>query len=139
LIYILVLLLRFLTEKRKFKETSSVQPERAQEVSHGNHGNSISEQPERPVMRRIIGDAREDEMEENLNDISGIVGNLRAQVPPKVYRKQKTFLILINLQAQEMHTTLSQHNQQLDRIDAKLSHNVERVEAAGTRTARLLK
>jgi hypothetical protein len=120
LIYILVLLLRFLTEKRKFKETSSVQPERAQEVSHGNHGNSISEQPERPVMRRIIGDAREDEMEENLNDISGIVGNLRAQ-------------------AQEMHTTLSQHNQQLDRIDAKLSHNVERVEAAGTRTARLLK
>ncbi|KNC83998.1 hypothetical protein SARC_03759 [Sphaeroforma arctica JP610] len=71
-------------------------------------------------MKRITNDAREDEMEENLDMVGGILGDLKAQ-------------------AKDMNVELSKQNQQLDRIGGKTESNIGRVNDANVRATELLR
>ncbi|XP_052271078.1 synaptosomal-associated protein 25-like isoform X2 [Dreissena polymorpha] len=69
---------------------------------------------------RITNDAREDEMEQNLGEVSGMLGNLRNM-------------------AVDMGNELGAQNRQLDRINQKSESNEERIKEANTRAHKLLK
>jgi len=69
---------------------------------------------------RITKDAREDEMEENLGQVSSMIGNLRNM-------------------AIDMGSEITQQNAQLDRINQKAEANDTRIQEANTRAQRLLK
>ncbi|XP_052766788.1 synaptosomal-associated protein 25-like isoform X2 [Mya arenaria] len=69
---------------------------------------------------RITNDAREDEMEQNLGEVSGMLGNLRNM-------------------AVDMGNEIGSQNRQLDRINQKSESNEERIKEANTRAAKLLK
>ncbi|XP_070577780.1 synaptosomal-associated protein 25-like isoform X12 [Ptychodera flava] len=69
---------------------------------------------------RITNDAREDEMDENLGQVSGIVGNLRHM-------------------ALDMGNEIEAQNRQVDRINDKSRLNVDRIGLATKRTQQLLK
>ncbi|VDM61777.1 unnamed protein product [Angiostrongylus costaricensis] len=68
---------------------------------------------------RITNDAREDEMDENIQQVSTMVGNLRNM-------------------AIDMSTEVSNQNRQLDRIHDKAQSNEVRVESANKRANKLL-
>lgn len=68
---------------------------------------------------RITNDAREDEMDENMQQVSTMVGNLRNM-------------------AIDMSTEVSNQNRQLDRIQEKAMSNEARVDTANKRTTKLL-
>ncbi|KAI1285751.1 Synaptosomal-associated protein 23 [Halotydeus destructor] len=72
-----------------------------------------------PMVSRITGDAREDEMEENLQAVGGILGNLRNM-------------------ALDMGSTIDGQNRQLGRITAKTEHVSGSVDATNLHTQRLL-
>ena len=57
---------------------------------------------------RILNDAREDEMEQNLGDVMGMVGNLRNM-------------------AVDMGTEIGSQNRQVDRINQKVTFTVRHV------------
>ncbi|CAH8429424.1 unnamed protein product [Heterobilharzia americana] len=57
-----------------------------------------------PFITRITNDAREDEMEQNLKQVSGMVTQLHSM-------------------ATDMNQEITTHNQILDRIDQKAQHN----------------
>lgn len=69
---------------------------------------------------RITNDDREEEMEENMQQVSTMIGNLRNM-------------------AQDMGTEVSNQNSQLDRINLKGASNESRVKMANDRAGRLLK
>ncbi|XP_038076241.1 synaptosomal-associated protein 25-like isoform X5 [Patiria miniata] len=69
---------------------------------------------------RITNDAREDEMDENIQQVSGIVGNLRHM-------------------AIDMQSEITSQNRQVDRIIDKGTSNVDRLSAANERASKLLK
>eukprot|EP01134_Creolimax_fragrantissima_P001289 CFRG1289T1 len=62
-------------------------------------------------MKRVTNDAREDEMEENLDAVGGILGDLKSQ-------------------AKDMNVELAKQNEQLDRVDIKTESNIGRVNDA---------
>ncbi|KAK5972447.1 Synaptosomal-associated protein [Trichostrongylus colubriformis] len=68
---------------------------------------------------KITNDAREDEMDENIQQVSTMVGNLRNM-------------------AIDMSTEVSNQNRQLDRIHDKAQSNEVRVESANKRANKLL-
>ncbi|VDN04354.1 unnamed protein product [Thelazia callipaeda] len=68
---------------------------------------------------RITNDAREDEMDENVQQVSTMVGNLRNM-------------------AIDMSTEVSNQNRQLDRIHEKTQSNEVRVESANKRANKLI-
>jgi synaptosomal-associated protein 25 len=69
---------------------------------------------------RITNDAREDEMEENLVAVSGMVGNLKNM-------------------AVDMQCEITSQNKQLDRILVQADTNKARIEEANKRANKLLK
>eukprot|EP00795_Rhopilema_esculentum_P013643 gene13643-4541_t len=71
-------------------------------------------------IQRVTNDAREDEMDENLGQVSGIVGNLKAM-------------------AVDMGTELDKQNRQIDRITDKTNANEARIEGANVRARKILK
>lgn len=75
--------------------------------------------PQGGYVTRITNDAREDEMDENIQQVSTMVGNLRNM-------------------AIDMSTEVSNQNRQLDRIHDKAQSNEVRVESANKRANKLL-
>lgn len=75
--------------------------------------------PQGGYITRITNDAREDEMDENIQQVSTMVGNLRNM-------------------AIDMSTEVSNQNRQLDRIQEKTQSNEVRVESANKRTNKLI-
>eukprot|EP00045_Choanoeca_perplexa_P017690 m.262361 g.262361 ORF g.262361 m.262361 type:complete len:213 (-) comp17606_c1_seq1:67-705(-) len=68
----------------------------------------------------IVGDAREDEMNDNMGVVHDVLGDLKAQ-------------------AMAMGDELDDQNETIDRITGKTQSNVDRVQAASDRTAVLIK
>ncbi|CAJ0957232.1 unnamed protein product, partial [Mesorhabditis belari] len=75
--------------------------------------------PQGGYITRITNDAREDEMDENIQQVSTMVGNLRNM-------------------AIDMSTEVSNQNRQLDRIHDKAQSNEVRVDSANKRANKLL-
>ncbi|XP_043930012.1 synaptosomal-associated protein 23 [Protopterus annectens] len=73
-----------------------------------------------PYIKRVTNDAREDEMEENLEQVGNILGNLK------------------NL-ALDMGNEIESQNQQIDRITTKADANRTRIDEANTRANKLIK
>lgn len=69
---------------------------------------------------RITNDAREDEMEENMQQVSSVIGNLRNM-------------------ALDMGTEIGGQNHQLDRINQKTQSNELRIQGANERAQKLIK
>lgn len=69
---------------------------------------------------RITNDAREDEMDENLVQVSAMIGNLRNM-------------------AIDMNNGLEEQNSLIARVEKKTEFNTKRVDGANKRTAKLLK
>ncbi|KAL3872759.1 hypothetical protein ACJMK2_035961 [Sinanodonta woodiana] len=83
-----------------------------------DHGNGIG--PSGNFITRITNDAREDEMEQNLQDVSGMLGNLRNM-------------------AIDMGTEIGAQNRQLDVINQKATSNETRIKEANKRATKILK
>jgi synaptosomal-associated protein 25 len=106
-------------------------PEYANAWKNDGDGGVVSDQPRITVgdpnaqvaasgyVTRITNDAREEEMEENLQQVSQMVGNLRNM-------------------AIDMGTEVSNQNRQLDRINYKALSNDERIKAGNIRTTKLI-
>ncbi|XP_067451605.1 SNARE_SNAP25N and SNARE_SNAP23C domain-containing protein isoform X1 [Thunnus thynnus] len=71
-------------------------------------------------IRRVTNDAREDEMEENLAHVGSIMGNLKSM-------------------ALDMGNEIETQNEQMSRIDKKISTNVTRIEDANQKAKNLMK
>ncbi|XP_067311418.1 synaptosome associated protein 23.1 isoform X1 [Pseudorasbora parva] len=84
-----------------------------QAVSGGSAGASG------PYIKRVTNDAREDEMEENLEQVGGIIGNLK------------------NL-ALDMGNEIDKQNKTIDRITDKADMNKARIDEANQRANKLL-
>lgn len=70
-------------------------------------------------VKRVTNDAREDEMEENLTQVAGVIGNLKHM-------------------ALDMGNEISSQNNQIDRINIKAESNKGRIDAANKRAAKIL-
>jgi len=68
----------------------------------------------------ILCDAREEEMEENMEQVSAMIGNIRNM-------------------SNDMNTALVRQNQTLDRVNAKAGSDIIRVKMANERAAALMK
>lgn len=69
---------------------------------------------------KVTNDAREDEMEENLGDVSNMLGNLRNM-------------------AIDMGNEIGSQNKQIDKVNSKAQSNEERIVQANKRANKLLK
>ncbi|XP_074515934.1 synaptosome associated protein 23.1 isoform X1 [Sebastes fasciatus] len=76
--------------------------------------------PSGPYIKRITNDAREDEMEENLDAVGSIIGNLKNM-------------------AQDMGSEIDKQNKQIDSITDKADMNRMRIDEANTRANKLIK
>ncbi|XP_048188863.1 synaptosomal-associated protein 23 [Perognathus longimembris pacificus] len=70
-------------------------------------------------IKRITNDAREDEMEDNLNQVGSILGNLKNM-------------------ALDMGNEIDTQNRQIDRITEKADTNKDRIDIANTRAKKLI-
>ncbi|XP_028994016.1 synaptosomal-associated protein 23-like isoform X2 [Betta splendens] len=90
-------------------------------VHNGQAGPSnTSAAPSGPYIKRITNDAREDEMDENLDAVGSIIGNLRSL-------------------AVDMGNEIDKQNKQIDRITDKADINKSRIEEANQRANKLIK
>ncbi|KAM9354689.1 LOW QUALITY PROTEIN: synaptosomal-associated protein 23-like [Pholidichthys leucotaenia] len=89
-------------------------------VRNGQTAQVNYKEPSGPYITRITNDAREDEMEENLQAVGGIIGNLKNM-------------------AVDMGNELDKHNQHLDRINEKADLTKVRIDAANQRANKLVK
>ena len=71
----------------------------SKQPGRSNGGGSVK--PDGPMINRINDDAREDEMEENLQAVGGILSNLKAM-------------------SQDMNAELDKQNKGLDRMNLKV-------------------
>lgn len=76
--------------------------------------------PQGGFITKITNDAREDEMEQNMSEVSGMLGNLRNM-------------------AIDMGSEISAQNNQLGRITSKADSNATRIGAANQRATKILK
>merc|ERR1712203_203211 len=76
--------------------------------------------PSGAFVAKITNDAREEEMEENMEQVSAMIGNLRNM-------------------ANDMGGELENQNTQLDRINMKASSDITRVKMANDKAAALMK
>ena len=83
-------------------------------------GNAVPDSSGQQYIRRINNDAREDEMEDNMHVVGGILGDLKAM-------------------AQDMGEEIGKQNKQLDRVNQKSEHVDLRIDTANKRTEKLLK
>ncbi|KAJ8340936.1 hypothetical protein SKAU_G00332270 [Synaphobranchus kaupii] len=88
-------------------------------VRNGQAGAQVSAAPSGAYVKRITNDAREDEMEENLNQVGGIIGNLKNM-------------------AMDMGTEIDQQNKSIDRITEKADMNKARIDEANQRANKLI-
>ncbi|XP_027205071.2 synaptosomal-associated protein 25kDa [Dermatophagoides pteronyssinus] len=113
-------------KSKEFKEDAST-------WKASEDGKIVSGQPTRVVderngggpmttsyIARITKDAREDEMEENMGQVSTMIGNLRNM-------------------AIDMGSEITSQNSQLDRINQKAESNKNRIQGANERALKLLK
>ncbi|XP_055719981.1 synaptosomal-associated protein 23-like isoform X1 [Salvelinus fontinalis] len=73
-----------------------------------------------PYIKRITNDAREDEMEENLDQVGSIIGNLKNM-------------------AMDMGSEIDKQNKHIDRITDKADMNKARIDEANQRANKLIK
>lgn len=76
--------------------------------------------PSGAFVAKITNDAREEEMEENMEQVSAMIGNLRNM-------------------ANDMGGELHNQNAQLDRINLKAASDITRVKMANDKAAALMK
>ncbi|KAM8915271.1 synaptosome associated protein 23.1 isoform 2-T2 [Spinachia spinachia] len=89
-------------------------------VRNGQAGQMNNSAPSGPYIKRITNDAREDEMEENLDAVGSIIGNLKTM-------------------AQDMGNEIDQQNKHIDNITNKAEMNRLRIDEANQRANKLLK
>ncbi|XP_053192352.1 synaptosomal-associated protein 23-like [Scomber japonicus] len=89
-------------------------------VRNGQAGQVNAQEPSGPYIKRITNDAREDEMEENLDAVGSIIGNLKNM-------------------AVDMGSEIDKQNKQIDRITDKADMNKVRIDEANTRANKLIK
>lgn len=89
-------------------------------VRNGQASQVNAQAPSGPYIKRITNDAREDEMEENLDAVGSIIGNLKTM-------------------AVDMGSEIDKQNKQIDSITAKADMNKIRIEEANQRANKLLK
>ncbi|TDG99061.1 hypothetical protein EPR50_G00206980 [Perca flavescens] len=89
-------------------------------VNNGQAGQENTSAPSGPYIKRITNDAREDEMEENLEAVGSIVGNLK-------------------MMAMDMGNEIDQQNKHIDNITSKAEMNRLRIDEANQRANKLLK
>uniref|UniRef100_G3PAP4 Synaptosomal-associated protein n=1 Tax=Gasterosteus aculeatus aculeatus TaxID=481459 RepID=G3PAP4_GASAC len=89
-------------------------------VRNGQAGQMNNSAPSGPYIKRITDDAREDEMEENLDAVGSIIGNLKTM-------------------AQDMGNEIDQQNKHIDSITNKADMNRLRIDEANQRANKLLK
>ena len=90
-----------------------------------------------PYIERITNDAREDEMEENMQAVSGMLG-----IPQQIYwTSSQVGSVLSNLKemSQAMGGEIERQNKQLDKIGNKTDVADVNIGRANTRTNKLLK
>ncbi|XP_013099492.2 synaptosomal-associated protein 25 [Stomoxys calcitrans] len=80
----------------------------------------VRQPPKSGYIKRITNDAREDEMEENLGQVSSMMGNLREM-------------------AVNMGSELDRQNEQIDRINAKGDANSSQIDGANQLAKNILK
>jgi len=80
---------------------------------NGTNGGQVS------MIKRVTNDEREDEMEENLQQVSGLVSNLKNM-------------------ALDMGTELDKQNRQIERITDKAEMNQGRIQGANKRAENIL-
>eukprot|EP00112_Aurelia_sp_Birch-Aquarium-sp1_P014889 Seg3247.1 transcript_id=Seg3247.1/GoldUCD/mRNA.D3Y31 product="Synaptosomal-associated protein 25" protein_id=Seg3247.1/GoldUCD/D3Y31 len=88
--------------------------------TNGGQGSSGGEAPSGGYIQRVTNDAREDEMDDNLGQVAGIVGNLKAM-------------------AMDMGTELDSQDVRIDRITDKTSANESRIDNANKRARDILR
>ena len=81
---------------------------------------SVRDAPQGGYIQRINNDAREDEMEENMQAVGSILGNLKNM-------------------AQDMGDEIGKQNKDLERIHGKTENTTKKVENADFRAQKLLK
>ncbi|XP_041668202.1 synaptosomal-associated protein 23-like isoform X2 [Cheilinus undulatus] len=89
-------------------------------VRNGQPTQASAAAPSGPYIKRITNDAREDEMEENLDAVGSIIGNLKNM-------------------AVDMGNEIDKQNKQIDNINAKAEMNKIRIDEANQRANKLLK
>ncbi|XP_074548831.1 synaptosome associated protein 23.1 isoform X2 [Halichoeres trimaculatus] len=89
-------------------------------VRNGQTTQASGPAPTGPYIKRITNDAREDEMEENLDAVGSIIGNLKTM-------------------AVDMGNEIDKQNKQIDSITAKADMNKIRIDEANQRANKLLK
>ncbi|XP_029972161.1 synaptosome associated protein 23.1 isoform X2 [Salarias fasciatus] len=89
-------------------------------VRNGQAAQMNASAPSGPYIKRVTNDAREDEMEENLEAVGGIIGNLKDM-------------------ALQMGNEIDKQNQQIDRITDKADMNKHRIDEANKRADKLIK
>ncbi|XP_070836130.1 synaptosomal-associated protein 23-like isoform X2 [Chaetodon trifascialis] len=89
-------------------------------VRNGQAAQVNAQAPSGPYIKRITNDAREDEMEDNLNAVGSIIGNLKTM-------------------AVDMGNEIDKQNKQIDGITAKADMNRVRIEEANQRANKLIK
>ncbi|XP_034714896.1 synaptosomal-associated protein 23-like isoform X1 [Etheostoma cragini] len=87
---------------------------------HNGQAGQVNSAPSGPYIKRITNDAREDEMEDNLEAVGSIVGNLKNM-------------------AMEMGNEIDQQNKHIDSITGKAEMNRLRIDEANQRANKLLK
>ncbi|KXJ25510.1 synaptosomal-associated protein 25 [Exaiptasia diaphana] len=85
-----------------------------------NTSTSRTDAPSSGYVQRITNDAREDEMDENLGQVSNIIGNLKSM-------------------AVDMGNEIDTQNRQLERINAKAESNDARINVANKRARDILR
>lgn len=87
----------------------------------GVHNGQVNAQaPSGPYIKRVTNDAREDEMEENLDAVGSIIGNLKTM-------------------AVDMGNEIDKQNKQIDNINEKAQMNKIRIDEANQRANKLIK
>ncbi|KAI3367166.1 hypothetical protein L3Q82_008223 [Scortum barcoo] len=89
-------------------------------VRNGQTAQVNATAPSGPYIKRITNDAREDEMEENLDAVGSIIGNLKTM-------------------AMDMGSEIDKQNKQIDNITAKAEMNKVRIDEANQRANKLIK
>ncbi|XP_077588139.1 synaptosome associated protein 23.1 isoform X1 [Stigmatopora nigra] len=88
-------------------------------IRNGQPGQAQATPSSGPYVKRITNDAREDEMEDNLNVVGGIIGNLKSM-------------------AMDMGDEIDKQNKQIDRINDKADMNKVRIDEANLRATKLI-
>ncbi|KAK2826519.1 hypothetical protein Q5P01_020733 [Channa striata] len=89
-------------------------------VRNGQAGQTNASAPSGQYIKRVTNDAREDEMEDNLEAVGSIIGNLKNM-------------------AVDMGNEIDKQNKQIDRITDKADMNKSRIDEANQRANKLMK